>query len=332
MQIYFTKCHGSGNDFVLLENDLIAQTWTLEQIGNFAKDVCQRDSLIGADSLILIERGIQHDAKMTVYNADGSPAEMCGNALRCVARKLMECQPNLNSFQIKISDGTILNCWQDDMLADQIVTMGVEIGPASLDMAKWLPTLMQENETFLNQKVEMFHTSEVFSAVAIPNPHLIAFVEQIDQQKLSQWGEIVIENSEVFPYGMNVSMASLIEENTMFVLTYERGCGITAACGTAISSSCYVGTLNRFFSEGEKVTVHTLGGVAKCVIPSIEKGIVQFSGNATFEYHATLEYDHPSQTCLNLQILEEFQEEQIAFEHFLRQRPSAVLDILDKRL
>ena len=326
MQIYFTKCHGSGNDFVLLENDLIAKTWTLEQIGKFAKDVCQRNNLVGADSLILIESDDQCDAKMSAYNADGSPAEMCGNALRCVARKLMESQPDKSSFKVKISDGTILSCWKDDMLADQVITMGVEIGPASLKTSKWLPTLMQENETFLNQKVNVFHTQETFSAVAIPNPHLITFVDQIDPQKLSQWGEIVIENPEIFPYGMNVSMASLIEENVMFVLTHERGCGMTAACGTAISSSCYVGMLNQFFSEGDKITVHTHGGVAKCMIPAIEKGIVKFSGNATFEYHATLEYENQSQVCSHLQILEEFQDEKIAFENFLRQRPSAIFD------
>ncbi len=329
MQINFTKCHGSGNDFVLLDNDLIAKTWKIEQISDFAKKVCQRTSLVGADSLILIESDAQYDAQMTAYNADGTPAEMCGNALRCVARKLMESQPHVNSFQVKISDGTVLNCWKDTMLADKVVTMGVEIGKASLNMVKWLPTLMQEHEVFLNQQIEMLDTQQTFSAVAIPNPHLVAFVEEIDQKKLSQWGQTVSANSEVFPYGLNVSMASLIDANTMFVLTYERGCGITAACGTAISSSCYLGILHQFFSEGEKITVHTPGGVASCIVPSIKKGIIQFSGNATFEYHATLEYDHQNQVCSNLRKLQEFKTEQMAFEHFLKQRPSAVLDILN---
>ena len=328
MQIHFTKCHGSGNDFVLLQNESISQNWTDEQIGVFSKEVCRRDGLIGADSLILIEESTNYDAKMRVYNADGSIAEMCGNALRCVARKVIEQQPRKESVKIEITTGESLSCWKDQMLANQVVTMQVEIGLASLNVAKWIPTLMQDQQHFLGQNIDIFNTKETFSAMTIPNPHLVSFVETIDQKVLTKWGEAIIKNPKVFPYGINVSMASLIDEKTLFVLTYERGCGITAACGTAISSSCYIGTFNEVFPVGEVITVHTPGGVARCLIPSLEKGRVLFSGNATFEYHAVMNYDEKAQTCSHLQKTQDFQEEQEAFHQFLNTRNESVLKIM----
>ena len=274
MKIDYIKCHGSGNEFVMVD----AVKYSLDDIdlAEFARFVCNRQCSVGADGvLLLVESGEMFGMRM--FNPDGSEAEMCGNGIRCVAR-LAEEYVGKREFDM-FSGGNIYGIVRAEDIYPAIPTFGVDLQVrlASDDFG-----FAKGAEQFVSQKIERLDDKLLWTAINVGNPHIVAEVEDIDYDHLTRLGERVLELKEEFPKGINVSLVKVLGKNRLFVATYERGAGITASCGTAMTSSATAMALNGRCDYGEVIEVENRGGAVRCICHK-ECGLhTQLIGNASY--------------------------------------------------
>ncbi|HEU0085349.1 MAG TPA: diaminopimelate epimerase [Candidatus Paceibacterota bacterium] len=241
MNIYFTKMHGLGNDFVVIDNFNGRIKLSSEQI----KFLCDRKKGIGADGLILVEAtndSKEYDCFMNYYNADGTQAEMCGNGVRCVALFLKEGYLKNNiSFKINTRAGIK----KVEMIDEDIfsVNMGVPVF---------------EHSDFPEKEMEIEGMN--FQFVSMGNPHAVTMVAELDPRAVSDIGPRV-ENSKFFPNKTNVEFVKEINPREYEARVWERGCGETLACGTG-ACAIYAILKKRGNTESE-IVLHLLGGKLK---------------------------------------------------------------------
>nr|WP_170923068.1 diaminopimelate epimerase [Enterococcus sp. 7F3_DIV0205] len=279
------KVHGSENDFFLIDETKLERPLTDKEINDLRIFLCDRDTglLGGADGLLLVQKVVKGEslAKMRVINSDGSEASMCGNGLRTVARYLAE-KYNKESFTVETMFAD-LKVRKAPKLAEKVVTYQVEISPVRFEAAA-LPMNTNKN-TIMNEVIPELSSELKFSAVAVPNPHLIAFVDHktLMSREFERIATYVNGDNPLFPDGVNVSFVEILGENQIFVRTFERGVGFTNACGTAMcaSSLMYVLLYNGEFNE--TITVKNTGGMVKTVVHEEDSDgyWMELIGNAT---------------------------------------------------
>ena len=265
MDIKAFKMDGLGNDFVIIDNRQKITNLTKEQIIK----ICNRNFL-GCDQLILIEKDKSADAFLKFYNSDGGESGACGNGTRCVA-DLISKERNNKSIVLKTISGIL----KSEILGNNIVT--TEIGKAKM---KWneIPLSEKLNTKNLNIKISDKNNKEHTggTAVNVGNPHIVFFVNQIDNYDIKKIGPN-IENHKIFPEKCNVTIAQVVDENLIKVKVWERGAGLTKACGTAACATAFAGKLNNLtnnktdieFEDGkltisidEKNSIHMKGPVS----------------------------------------------------------------------
>jgi diaminopimelate epimerase len=278
MTLTFHKVHGSGNTFYLHEEVLdVEYNWPLT-----AQNMCDPRNENGADGLLIISGSTIADAKMRVYNADGTEASMCGNGLRCVARYVLS-KMGKSSALIETMKA-VLSVHQVAPIYKEIDTYSVEISPVSYELSS-LPMSYPKKSSIINEVLPEFSLDINFTAVSVPNPHLIGIVpiQYIeDTQYQEQLSTSFNRENDYFSDGVNVSFVHPVDERSIFVRTFERGVGFTNACGTAMTASALVAATIKLVPFGE-VTVYNPGGFVKCAIR--EKGnelTLSLIGNATF--------------------------------------------------
>ncbi|WP_019241817.1 MULTISPECIES: diaminopimelate epimerase [Bacillus] len=288
MELKFIKCHGSGNDFLILDEYSNPIPLTDDERAKLTVTLCNREQGVGADGILFFQKSEIADGKMRVFNADGSEASMCGNGLRCIARYASEL---LNKKQLQIETmKAVLAVEKTEEIYTNIPTYKVEISPVSFQVSD-LPMNIDE-DTFMNQHVLLLSANLTFTAVAVPNPHLISIVDQHIMQSNVQEEISTYVNSEnpIFPDGVNVSFVNLIQEGSIFVRTFERGVGFTNACGTAMSASTLVTCIQNKNAFNQEITVYNPGGKVKCIAHNNNDHYsIDLIGNATFEYEIVLE-------------------------------------------
>ncbi|MEK4668092.1 diaminopimelate epimerase [Niallia sp. FSL R7-0271] len=291
MNIKLTKCHGSGNDFLIIDEiSNPSYSFSEEDRANLAIAFCDRSSQLGADGILYVMPSGKADARMRVFNADGSEASMCGNGIRCVARYVCELLDVKEAVIETMKANLEVNNEAD--IFPEIPTYLVEISPVSFQTTD-LP-LRIEQKTLLNEKIESLHPELTFTALAVPNPHLIAIVdkETIESSVQEEISSYVNGPNELFPDGVNVSFVSILDKGNIYVRTYERGVGFTNACGTAMSASSLVSILNGFNNTGEFIEVYNNGGKVRCYVHENDgKYRIDLIGNATYVYEAGVEAD-----------------------------------------
>lgn len=221
----FLKMNGLGNDFVVIDAREDGFAPAAEEVRAWGK----RDSGIGFDQLISIEKARGGDAFMRVWNTDGSVVETCGNALRCVAWLLDRDQPGKELRIDTLAGATTA----------KILESSATDGMASVDMGK--PRLRWDeiplSEEMNTERIELqigpidaplYHTPV---AVSMGNPHVVFFVQDISAVDVERSGSL-IENHPLFPEGVNVEFAQVIDRDTIRMRVWERGAGVTKACGT----------------------------------------------------------------------------------------------------
>ncbi|HEO8422368.1 Probable diaminopimelate epimerase (DapF epimerase) [Mycobacteroides abscessus subsp. abscessus] len=290
MNIKITKCHGSGNDFLIIDEISDAYQFSEEERAELAKALCNRTSSLGADGILYVMPSQVADARMRVFNADGSEASMCGNGIRCVARYVCEL--------LQVEEALIetmkanLEVKNEAEIYPNIPTYLVEISPVSFQ-TKDLP-LYVESDTLLNEKIPGLHEDLLFTALAVPNPHLITIVNKdvLDSNVQEILSKYVNGANEYFPDGVNVSFVSILEKGSIYVRTYERGVGFTNACGTAMSASTLVSILNGYNEENRYVDVYNNGGKVRCYVHHQDNQYrIDLIGNATYVFHAVVSID-----------------------------------------
>lgn len=278
MTLTFLKVHGSNNTFYLHE-ELPNHTYNWSEL---AKTVCHPSNEKGADGILVVSDSTHADYQMRVYNADGSEASMCGNGLRCVARYVLE-KTNENQALIQTMKANLIVKKENPIFAD-VETFSVQISPVSFETSS-LPFSYNGQSNVINQVIPEFAKDIHFTAVSVPNPHLIGlvpiqYIEDTTHQELL--AATLNRNNPYFSDGVNVSYVHPVNETSIFVRTYERGVGFTNACGTAMSASALVSTEIGLVPKGD-VTVYNPGGFVKCNIGTqTNSHDLTLIGNATF--------------------------------------------------
>ena len=277
MEKTFLKVHGSGNTFYLFNtDDENEMDWI-----TLTKWLCRKENYHGADGLLLVVPSKVADAKMRVINADGSEASMCGNGLRCVARfvceKLQKDEALIETMRAN------LKVKVEQPLFEVIPTYAVEISPVSFELNS-LPMNYNNQNEIQHQRINEFSSDIPFTAVSVPNPHLIGIVDQQHIQDIAhqkKLAEYLNGKNEYCLDGVNLSYVYPMKNDTIFVRTFERGVGFTNACGTAMTASALVSKMNGLV-DVDVVTVFNPGGFVKCnVTYSGDNYTLTLIGNAT---------------------------------------------------
>lgn len=239
MVIEFSKYQGLGNDFILIDNRHAAEPIiTPEQ----ATRMCDRHFGIGADGVIFALPGTE-DAEYTmrIYNSDGSEPEMCGNGIRCLAKFIADLEGNAEvnkSYRIHTLAGIII----PKLESNGEVT--VDMGEPELVPEKIPTTLNLGENQVVAQPLEVDGNFWLVTAVSMGNPHCITFVEDSDRINLAQVGPL-FEHHPTFPQRTNTEFIQVIRADYLKMRVWERGAGITLACGTGACASVVAGVLNH---------------------------------------------------------------------------------------
>ncbi|MEP3420127.1 MAG: diaminopimelate epimerase [Erythrobacter sp.] len=270
MRVPFIKMHGLGNDFIVLD---ARETALPPMTNDLARALADRREGIGCDQLILLEESVSHAFKMRIFNSDGGEVEACGNASRAVALLHGE------RAQIETAGGAI--------------TLEPAEGGASVDMGApefaWDKVPLAFAMDTLNMPVSWSDESgdlDAPIAVNVGNPHVVFFTKDTNAVKLGQIGP-EIETDPLFPEGINVNVASVVGDNHLRLNVWERGAGLTRACGTGACATA-IAAMKRGL-VGRCATVSLPGG--DLVIEWRDDNSILMTGPATEAYRGSFEWD-----------------------------------------
>jgi diaminopimelate epimerase len=298
MQLQLIKCHGSGNDFILIDERSPDIGWDREQRAAMAIAWCDRDTGIGADGILFVQDLQGFDGVMVIYNADGSEAEMCGNGLRCVARFLSE---DLQKESLLIHTlGGDYSCHRATGFFGEVAAYSIEMNAADFNAAS---ILKEADATVIDQSLDFLSSSYRFSALSAPNPHLVAQTPADNTTELVRIGTSCNRERNYFPRGVNVNFFTSIDDRSIFVETFERGVGLTNACGTGMFATSVVAHLLKAIPLNEWVTVYNRGGFVRIRIrqDEQERYTGDLLGNATFEYSVRIHFENGNPGAFSLQ-------------------------------
>ena len=253
MSIAFSKYHGLGNDFILIDNRHSAEPiLTSEQ----AVKWCDRNFGIGADGVIFLLTEANDEHRMRIFNSDGSEPEMCGNGIRCLAKFMQDLNiPTTDSkYQIQTGAGLIV----PQMDADGQVT--VDMGKPFLTATEIPTTLRDSDHKVINVPLEVGGKTWNVTTVSMGNPHCMTFVDDVDTIPLAEIG-VLFEHHPVFPKRTNTEFVEVVNRGYVKMRVWERGAGATLACGTGACATVVAGVLNALCDR--TCTVNLPGGDLK---------------------------------------------------------------------
>mgnify|MGYP001176224785 CR=1 FL=1 len=241
MDIKAFKMDGLGNDFVIIDNRKKVNILSKKQIIK----ISNRD-FIGCDQLILIENNNNTDAQLKFFNSDGGESGACGNGTRCVADFISK-EKGKKTITLTTLSGNL----KSEILGNNLVT--TEIGSAKTNWNE-IPLSEELNTLNLNIKINDINNNEHFggTAINVGNPHVIFFVEKIGNFDIGKIGP-QIESHKIFPEKCNVTIAEVVDKNLIKVKVWERGAGLTKACGTAACATAFAGKLRNLTNNNTDI-------------------------------------------------------------------------------
>lgn len=268
----FIKMHGLGNDFVIM-NFMMGEPdrdWAAE-----ARQICDRHFGVGADGLVLLLPSDEADFRMRIFNPDGSEAEMCGNAIRCVTRYVYE-RGLVSDAVVTVETGAgilVPELVWGDLDDENGLLVRVDMGNPVLAPAE-IP-VKAEGDQAVRQTLSAAGEDITFTAVSMGNPHCVIFVPELDKVDFYKLGP-AIETHPFFPRKTNVEFVQVVNPGEVKVRVWERGAGETLACGTGACAVGVAGALNGLTER--KVSVYLPGG--KLDIEWADNGRVFMTGPA----------------------------------------------------
>ncbi len=254
MDLTFTKMEGLGNDFIMIDG----RKQGVEKISSYkelAIKLCDRRFGIGGDGLIVVQQSSLCDLKFRIFNSDGSEAQMCGNGMRCLARYVYESgMIEKQEFTVETLAGTIVPRLNLDDNG-KILSVTVDMGKPVLEAEKipFRPT----QPGALVQTIETLKGPVSVTAVSMGNPHAVIFVDDASAAPVFETGPVV-ETHPAFPEKTNVEFIQVLSDTELRMRVWERGAGVTLACGTGACASVVAAVLNG--KTKRSVTVHLDGG------------------------------------------------------------------------
>ncbi len=261
--MHFTKMHGIGNDYVYV--DCFRQPPPRDAAA-LSRIISDRHFGVGSDGLILIGPSERADARMRMFNADGSEAEMCGNGVRCVAKYVYDHGIAVKP-RLAIETGNGVLTLDLDVRNGKVERVTVDMGPPILEADK-IPTTLpgpRVVDQFLgfsegplkHSFVEGYGVDPRLTCVSMGNPHVIIYCLDVSTIPLEQVGP-QIENAPIFPRRINVHFVQVHSPGEVTMRTWERGSGVTLACGTGACAVAVAGVLTG--RSARKITAHLPGG------------------------------------------------------------------------
>ena len=250
----FTKMHGLGNDYLYHYGEL-------DYPGELAVKLSDRHFGIGSDGIITISPSQTADFKMRIFNADGSEAKMCGNGIRCVGKYVYE-KGYTEKQTLKIETLSGIRSLELEIVGGKVERVKVDMGKAEV----------KEPVTFTIDGEQIICTP-----VSVGNPHAVIFTEDAEHAPLDTLGA-KLEKHEYFPDGVNVEFVQKTGRNSLRMRVWERGSGITKACGTGACASAAAAVAAGICTGGEEIVVQLDGG--KLYINMDTENVITMTGPA----------------------------------------------------
>jgi diaminopimelate epimerase len=257
-KISFTKMHGLGNCYIYLDG-ITRDLSSIESFPALSHQVSDPYKGIGSDGLILILPSDNADVQMRIFNKDGSEAMNCGNGLRCVAKYAYEHQlVDSRQFAIETLSG---NKQATVHLREGIVEeVTVDMGEPILERAHIPVAGPLGGQKVIREQLTVDGEDYAFTAVSMGNPHALFFVDAIAEAPIHKLGALLADTYPLFPNGVNVGFVEKLSDHEVNYRVWERGSGITQACGTGACASVVASILEKRVAKDVPVTVHLEGG------------------------------------------------------------------------
>ena len=270
----FTKMHGAGNDYIYVN----CFEEKLENINETAKAVSDRHFGIGSDGLVLICPSDKADFRMDMYNSDGTQAEMCGNATRCVGKYVhdkgltdkteitLETLAGIKILKLNLND------------AGEVEAVEVNMGSPEL-VPKSIP-INSDLDRFIQEPVAVDGREYLVTGVSMGNPHAVTFIDDTDSLEIEKLGPR-FENHPLFPKRINTEFAQIVDRKTIKMRVWERGAGETLACGTGACATLAAASLSDLVDDEADLVL--LGGTLHIRWDKAENNIYM-TGPAAFVF------------------------------------------------
>ncbi len=278
-KIRFAKMHSCGNDYIFIEN-FDGKITCPESL---CVSLCTPHYGIGGDGIVLIEKSSKADAKMRMFNRDGSEGKMAGNSIRCIGKYLYD-KGYVRSEYISVETASGISRLRLYLRDGKVSTVTVDMGKASLAVAA-LPA-KTEQETLVNYPLCVGDKTYNVTCVSVGNPHCVLFCDSIDAIDTAALGP-QFEYADVFPERINTEFVRVVNKTTLRMRVWERGNGETLACGTGACAAVVAAAENGLCAKDTDVTVKVRGGD---LIVRYTDDRVLLSGSAVMVYEGEFEY------------------------------------------
>lgn len=276
MKLNFTKMHGIGNDYIYF-NCLDSE---LENPSETAIKLSPRHTSVGADGIVMICKSDVADAKMRMFNADGSEGKMCGNAIRCVGKYLYD-RGITNKTELKIETLSGIKILSLSVKDGTVESVRVDMGYA--DFSPKAVNLDSDDE-HIDRELEVDGKIYKITALSVGNPHAVVYVDDPDVLDLEKLGP-KFENHPLFKDKVNTEFVQKISDTELKMRVWERGSGETYACGTGACATVASSVKNGLVKAGAPITVSLIGG--KLTIECTPDYKIFMTGSAEFVYDGT---------------------------------------------
>lgn len=278
MKLNFTKMHGCGNDYVYFN----CFEQTVDDPEALSIRLSDRHFGVGGDGIILVCPSDRADAKMRIFNADGSEGKMCGNGIRCVGKFVYD-NGIARKPELEIDSLSGVKLLKMEIVDGVAVGATVNMGKAILKPAD-IPVRL-DGETAVNVPITVDGAEQRVTCVSMGNPHCIVFVDDVDSLDLPRIGPS-FENHPLFPERINTEFIRVIDDHTLQMRVWERGSGETWACGTGACASAVAAVLNGFCPMNEEITLKLRGGDLRI---RYTEDAVYMTGPATTVFEGSIE-------------------------------------------
>ena len=264
--MHFTKMHGLGNDYLYVYGE------APENVSEVSQKLSERHFGAGSDGMIYISRSDIADFKMRIFNADGSEAKMCGNGIRCVGKYVYD-KGYTDKTHLKIETLSGIKYLNLELSCGKVKYVTVDMGTAITEDDKTLTVLGNEIKGI---------------PVSVGNGHFVVFVSDVEKVPLTEWGPI-LEHHKDFPDGVNVEFVQILSEKELRMRVWERGSGVTMACGTGACAVTAAAVSKKVCERNTPISVRLDGGTLKIQ--------VDCDNNVTMTGPASTVYEGETDIC-----------------------------------
>lgn len=265
----FTKMHGAGNDYIYID----CFTENVQNPKDLSKKISNRHFGVGADGIVLIKPSENADCFMDIYNADGSRAKMCGNAVRCTAKYIFDNKTKKSIINVETLSGvkSVEIFTKNGIATGGRVNMGKPVFNGHQIPTRYGDSIVK------NKILNIDNKNYEITCVSMGNPHCVVFHSDIHKLNLEKIGPL-FENHEMFPERINTEFVEVISKNNLKMRVWERGSGETLACGTGACAVAVASVINGICSKNEEIKIHAKGGILS--VKWHKNDNVYLSGNA----------------------------------------------------